>query len=161
MKSEYTKSKEQDSSDANRDPITGAAGAHPISTGLGAVAGSIAAGAAIGTIAGPVGTAIGAVAGAVMGGLTGKAAGEFIAPTVDDPYWSKHYTGEAYYEKGYNYDDYAPAYRVGYAARKQYAGRPFEEVERDIERTYNSSKGVSRLSWDKAKAATRAAWDRI
>ena len=50
--------------DANRDPITGAPGAHPVGTGVGAAAGGAAAGAAIGTVAGPIGTAIGMAAGA-------------------------------------------------------------------------------------------------
>ena len=51
--------------DANRDPITGAPGSHPVGTGMGAAAGG-AAGAAAGTIvAGPVGTVVGAVVGAV------------------------------------------------------------------------------------------------
>ena len=42
--------------DANRDPISGAPGAHPVGTGVGAIAGGAAAGAAVGTVAGPVGT---------------------------------------------------------------------------------------------------------
>ncbi len=54
---------------ANRDPITGAPGAHPLGTGIGAAAGGIAAGAAIGAVAGPVGALAGAVVGAVAGGL--------------------------------------------------------------------------------------------
>jgi len=55
---------------ANRDPISGAPGAHPVGTGLGAAAGGIAGGAAAGTLAaGPVGTVIGAAVGAVLGGL--------------------------------------------------------------------------------------------
>ena len=41
--------------DANRDPLTGAPGSHPVGTGLGAVAGGLAAGAAAGTVVGPVG----------------------------------------------------------------------------------------------------------
>lgn len=40
--------------DANRDPITGEAGSHPIGTGLGAVAGGMAAGAAAGTVLAPL-----------------------------------------------------------------------------------------------------------
>jgi len=43
--------------DANRDPLTGAPGSHPVGTGIGAAAGGVAAGAAAGTLAaGPVGT---------------------------------------------------------------------------------------------------------
>src|ERR1051325_7144059 len=58
--------------DANRDPITGAPGAHPVGTGLGAAAGGAATGAAIGSVAGPVGTAAGIVVGAGAGGVGGK-----------------------------------------------------------------------------------------
>lgn len=69
---------------ANRDPITGAPGAHPVGTGVGAAAGGVAAGAAIGSVAGPVGTAVGAVGGAIAGGLTGKGVAEAADPTVND-----------------------------------------------------------------------------
>ena len=74
--------------EANRDPITGAPGAHPVGVGLGAaaggIAGGIAAGAAVGTVAaGPVGTAVGAAVGAIAGGLGGKAVAEKLDPTVE------------------------------------------------------------------------------
>ena len=44
--------------EANRDPITDAPGAHPVGTGVGALLGGAAAGAGTGTVAGPVGTVI-------------------------------------------------------------------------------------------------------
>src|SRR5258705_8003526 len=72
--------------DSNPDPITGAPGAHPIGTGVGA-AGAGAAGAAIGAVAGPVGAAVGAVVGAVAGGLAGKGVAEAVNPTEEDAYW--------------------------------------------------------------------------
>lgn len=68
---------------ANRDPLTGTPGAHPVGTGVGALAGGAATGAAVGTVAGPVGTAIGAAVGAVAGGLAGKGIAEEVDPTVD------------------------------------------------------------------------------
>lgn len=150
-----------DKKDANRDPITGAPGAHPVGTGLGAAAGGMAAGAAAGTVAGPLGTLAGAAAGAVIGGLAGKAVAEGIDPTVEDAYWQGMYTKESYYQKGLTYDDYAPAYRTGYLGRDQYAGRTFDEVERVLEASYNRIKGTSKLGWNKAKQAAHAAWDRI
>ena len=68
----------------NRDPITGAPGAHPVGVGLGAAAGGIAAGAAAGTLAaGPVGTVVGAAVGAVAGGLGGNAVAEHFDPTME------------------------------------------------------------------------------
>jgi len=155
------KTEKEDKRDANRDPLTGAPGAHPVGTGLGAAAGGMAAGAAAGTVAGPVGTLVGAAAGAVIGGLAGKAVAEVVDPTVEDTYWKQNYAGQPYYESGYSYDDYAPAYRTGYTARSKYAGRKFEEVERDLESDYSRVRGTSRLGWDKAKHASRAAWDRV
>jgi len=161
MQTTKTKIENQDKRDANRDPISGAPGAHPIGTGMGAAAGGMAAGAAAGTVAGPVGTLAGAAVGAVVGGLAGKAVGEMVDPTVEDGYWRNQYLSEPYYQSGLTYDDYAPAYRTGYRGRIQYAGRTFNEVERDLESSYNKAKGSSKLGWDKPKHATRAAWDRI
>ena len=67
----------------NLDPITGAAGAHPVGVGLGAAVGGIAAGAAAGTVAaGPLGTVVGAAVGAIAGGLGGKAMAEHFDPTL-------------------------------------------------------------------------------
>ena len=154
------KSKEQDDSDANRDPITKAPGSHPIGTGLGAAAGGAAAGAAAGTVAGPVGTAVGAAVGAVVGGLAGKAAGEAVDPTIEDAFWSRQYNQEPYYESGYTYADYSPAYRTGYEARSRFGDRDFDEVESDLQASYERAKGNSKLGWPKARLATRAAWDR-
>src|ERR1043165_1907606 len=90
----------------NRDPISGARGAHPVGTGIGAAAGGAAAGAAIGTVAGPVGTAAGMVAGAIVGGLAGKGVAEKVNPTVEREYWSQNYQKEPYYRSGRRFEDY-------------------------------------------------------
>jgi len=150
-----------DSRDANRDPITGAPGSHPVGTGVGAIAGGVAAGAAAGTVVGPVGTLIGAAAGAIMGGLTGKVAAEAIDPTVEDAFWSDQYGHEPYYSKDRTYTDYAPAYRAGYEAHGRHAGRSFDDVEDEIRASYEQSRGSSKLDWTTARPATRAAWDRV
>jgi hypothetical protein len=149
--------------DANRDPISGAPGAHPVGVGIGAIAGGAAAGAATGTVAGPIGTAVGAAVGAVVGGLAGKGVAEKIDPTAEDAYWRENYVHEPYYESGRTYDDYAPAYQAGYETRSRYYTEPrtFEEVERDIEAEYNRRRGTSALTWEKAKRPARAAWDRV
>ncbi|MEO7599157.1 MAG: PRC and DUF2382 domain-containing protein [Opitutus sp.] len=68
------------SNQANRDPITGEPGSHPVGTAAGAAALG-AAGAATGAIAGPIGVGVGAAAGAIIGGLSGKAASEQFNPT--------------------------------------------------------------------------------
>lgn len=116
--------------DVNRDPITGAPGAHPVGSGLGAAAGGMATGAAVGTVAGPVGTAVGAAVGAIAGGLAGKAIAEKIDPTVEEAYWADQYENEAYYDKQYSFQDYQPgsAFRESLAVRSSAAsdGQPRE-----------------------------------
>jgi len=76
---------QDDDADANRDPLTGAPGAHPVGTGLGS-AGGAGAGAAIGALAGPIGAGVGAVIGGIAGGLAGKGAGEAANPTDPESY---------------------------------------------------------------------------
>ena len=106
---------------------------------------------------GVVGTAVGGVA----GGLAGHAAGEALNPTVEDGYWRDAYTRGPYYRKDYNYDDYEPAYRTGYTGADRYRGRHFNEVEDMLRSDYERGKGKSRLAWDEAKHATKAAWHRV
>lgn len=147
--------------DANPDPITGEAGAHPVGTGVGA-AGAGATGAAIGTVVGgPIGGVIGAVVGAVAGGYAGKAAAEVIDPTVEDSYWRDNYSSQPWHEKDYTYDDYTPALRTGYEGYGRYSGKTYDQAEADLAKDYDRSRGKSRLGWEKAKTATRAAWDRV
>ena len=150
----------QKGADANRDPITGTPGAHPVGTGVGATGGA-AAGAAIGAVAGPVGAAVGLIAGAVAGGLAGKGVAEKMDPTVEDAYWKTNYSKRKYVESNTDYATYQPAYRTGYEGRSQYPGKKYEEVEADLRRNYEKSKGNSNLTWDKAKHATRDAWYRL
>ena len=162
------------------DPITGAPGAHPAGTGIGAASGGIA-GAAAGIVGGPVGMAVGATVGAVAGGLAGKAAAESLSPTTaavdeaasdvgDDAagdaiaegvYWRGQFKHEPYFLQGCTYDDYAPAYLTGYLGHARLAGKPYEEIEGELERDYSANRGGSSLSWIEAKAATRAAWNRV
>ena len=154
---------------ANRDPISGALGSHPVGTGLGAVAGGLAggigagavAGAVTGTVIGPVGTAIGAVVGAVAGGLAGKGVAEMIDPTAEDAYWRDNYSSRPYVGSGGTYDDYGPAYRYGVDGYGQYHGRTFDQAEPEMMRDWQRAKGSSKLTWDNAKHATRDSWQRV
>lgn len=145
--------------DANRDPISGAPGAHPVGTGVGAAGGG-AAGAAIGAVAGPVGAAVGLVAGAIAGGLAGKGVAEKMDPTVEDAYWKSNYSQRNYVDSNTPYTMYEPAYRTGYEGRGHYPGKSFEQAEASLQADYEKSRGNSTLSWEEAKHATRDAWDR-
>jgi hypothetical protein len=101
------------------------------------------------------------VAGAIAGGLAGKRVAEKMDPTVEDAYWKTNYSKRSYVERDSAYTTYQPAYRTGYVGRSRYPGKRYEEVEADLQRDYEKSKGNGTLIWDKAKHATRDAWNRV
>jgi hypothetical protein len=147
--------------DENRDPLSGAPGAHPVGTGVGAAGGG-AAGAAIGTaLGGPIGAGIGIVAGAVIGGLAGKGAAEAVDPTAEDAYWRENYRNRDYVDRDASYQTYQPAYRTGYEGFARYPGRRYEDVEEELRRNYEQSAGRTGLGWEKARYASRDAWSRL
>ena len=152
------KERERLAGDANRDPLTGSPGSHPVGVGVGA-AGGAAAGAAIGAVGGPIGSAVGAVVGGVAGGLAGKGAAEAVNPTLEDAYWRENYATRPYVTPGSTYETYRPAYEYGWESVGQYGGRTFEEVELELSRNWDSEQ--TRLSWDRAREATRDAWHRV
>lgn len=93
--------------------------------------------------------------------ITGAPGAAAIDPTAEEAYWAQNYRREPHYERGYTFADYHPGYRTGWEARARYAGRNFEDVERDLEADYNRNRGSSRLGWDKNRHAARAAWERF
>lgn len=153
--------RDNDRDPANRDPITGASGAHPVGTGVGAAAGG-ATGAAIGAVGGPVGAAVGLVAGGVIGGLAGKAGGESVNPTVEDDYWRETHAKQTF-AKNRPYEHYAGAYRTGYEGYGKYGstGKTFAECDTELQADYARNKGASQLTWEEARPASQAAWERI
>ncbi len=148
---------------ADPDAVTNEPGSHPVGVSTGGFAGG-AAGVAIGAaVGGPVGAVIGGIVGGTGGAFAGQGIAESINPTEEHNYWENNYRSASYYENGYGYEDYSPAYRTGYEGFSRHAasGKSYEDVESDLERDYNSNRGSSRLEWDKAKGATRDAWDRL
>jgi hypothetical protein len=149
--------------DANRDPLTGEPGSHPVGTGVGAAGGAAAGAAAGAAVGGPIGAVVGGVVGAVAGGAAGHAAAEGLDPTVEEGYWQANYMKRPYYQTGKTYSDYGPAYRYGWesAAHSDYRDRGFEEVESDLERGWDRARGESRQKWYEVKDAARDAWYRV
>ena len=140
----------------------------PVATGLGAlaggaaggVAGGAAAGAAVGGMTGPVGLAVGAVVGAVAGGLAGKSFANVVDPVAEEDYWRDNHSKQPY-AKGSDYDEYRPAYGYGVDAHTRYPGQAFDDVEPELERDWNARRGTSGLEWDRARQASRDAWQRV
>ena len=146
---------------SNADPLTGEAGAHPVATGIGAAAVGSAGLAASAMVAGPIGLAAALVGGAVIGGYVGKAAGEIIDPTAEEAFWREEHPRQPYVKPGESDDDYFKAYRVGYVGYSLLNGdeHTFEESEAELRKTYELI-GAG-LAWERARTASRAAWDRL
>ncbi len=83
-----------------------------------------------------------------------------INPSREDSYWQGVYARERYYRPGLDYEDYAPAYCVGYIGYAQYGGS-FDDAEKSLCANWERIKGDSRLTLDIALVAMRAAWDRM
>jgi len=83
-----------------------------------------------------------------------------LDPAREDSYWHAAYSGERYYSPPFGYEDYAPAYCVGYIGCAQYGGS-FEEAEASLRANWERIKGDSRLTLEQARFAMRAAWDRL
>ncbi|MBC7602269.1 MAG: hypothetical protein H7255_06350 [Ramlibacter sp.] len=83
-----------------------------------------------------------------------------VNPQLEDMYWEDAFAGEAYYCAGLTFEDYAPAYCVGYIGYAQYGGS-FDEAEKSLCSNWLRIKGDSRLSYEEALPAIRAAWDRM
>jgi hypothetical protein len=140
----------------------------PVATGAGAVVGGVAggvaggaaAGAAVGGMTGPVGAAVGAAVGAVAGALAGKGIANVVDPVAEEAYWRENYSSRPYANSA-TYDEYRPAFGYGVDAYTRYPDRTFDEVEPELGRDWNSRRGSSSLEWDRAKHATRDAWQRV
>lgn len=150
-----------DQNDANRDPISGEPGSHPLGTGVGAVGAGTVGTVIGGVVGGPIGAVVGAVVGSVVGGLAGKDTAEQLNPTFEDNHWRENYTSRSYVDQGATYEDYQPAYRTGYEGYDRYghSGRDYGQVETDLKRDYEMNQ-TGNLTWEKAKHAVKDAWDR-
>ena len=80
-------------------------------------------------------------------------------PSSEVEYWREVYSYEPYYEGGRAFEDYSPAYELGWVSYSLYGGE-FEAADRVMANDWEMRKGMSSLSWDEARLATRAGWQR-
>jgi hypothetical protein len=106
-----------------------------------------------------VGAGGGAI-GALAGGMAGKGVGGLINPADEKVYWENNFRNESYYNPAYQYDDYDPAYSLGYNSRANYRGN-WDANESSLRNDWERTKGSSRLTWDEARPASRSAWDKV
>ena len=80
-------------------------------------------------------------------------------PDSEMRYWRDAYTSEPYFEEGRHFEDYSPAYEIGWIGYHDYGGE-FDTADCVMATDWTVRKGISSLSWDQARAASRAAWQR-
>ena len=83
-----------------------------------------------------------------------------INPTAEEAYWRSIFKDQPYYVRGLEYQDYSPAYRVGYTGPLRRGGN-YPSVEAALREDWNRVKDRSRLTWEQARPALRAAWERV
>jgi uncharacterized protein (TIGR02284 family) len=82
-----------------------------------------------------------------------------LYPGTEAQYWREVYSREPYYDAARNFEDYGPAYELGWTGYAKYGGE-FDTADRVLANDWEVRKGVSRLAWPQARAACRAAWQR-
>jgi len=79
---------------------------------------------------------------------------------AQDEFWHDHYHLEPYYVNGRGYDQYRPAYELGWRAALQYPG-DFSSVMSVLEAQWQRDSGASLLDWRQVACAVKAAWERM
>ena len=80
-------------------------------------------------------------------------------PLSEAEYWREAYAREPYHDAARGAVDYSAAYELGWVSYQLYGGS-FDVAERVLANEWLVRKGVSKLSWDEARPAVRAAWQR-
>jgi hypothetical protein len=78
----------------------------------------------------------------------------------EDAYWRQNFWQQHDRRADRDYEDYAPAYCVGYTGCAQYGG-DYDDARRSLHANWERIKSDSRLSPDEAMHAIKAAWDRM
>lgn len=79
---------------------------------------------------------------------------------LQDAFWHDHYHLQPNYVSGRGYDQYRPAYEMGWKAAVQYPG-DLASVLPVLEAQWPASKGTSLLAWRQVSSAVQAAWERV
>jgi hypothetical protein len=93
-------------------------------------------------------------------------------PDAEDLFWHEHYLSEPYFVAGRGYDQYQPAYALGWLAAQRPSAQPgaaaspetcrqeFAAREPELCARWSREHASSFLTWPQARLAVKAAWDR-
>ena len=84
-----------------------------------------------------------------------------VNPTAEAAHWQQAHATQPYARSEFGYEEYAPAYQLGYNSRGRYQTQSFDTLQDEMKGEWERNRGGSRLSWDDAMPAARAAWHRV
>lgn len=95
-------------------------------------------------------------------GTGGLSAGEDLDEVAEGDYWRQNFRRRPYFQPGTPYEHYEPGFRYGWqsALSDDHAGREFDDVESELERSWDAQHGENAQDWEEARAAARDAWER-
>jgi hypothetical protein len=95
-------------------------------------------------------------------GTGGLAAGEDLDEVAEGDYWRQNFRRRPYYQPGTPYEHYEPGYHYGWqsAIDEQYAGLEFDDVESELEHSWDALHGENARDWEEARESVRDAWAR-
>ena len=76
----------------------------------------------------------------------------------EDAFWHSVFTQEPYYVPGRGYDQYRPAYALGWQAAFDHSAQNFSDLEKELEQRWEAFETTSLLDWSEVRAAVHAAW---
>jgi hypothetical protein len=96
--------------------------------------------------------------------IPGRVPEDGIPRQAVSDYWRERFTAEPYYDSSLQFDDYEPAYYLGYSSRLNRTRADdmidaYEQVEAELESRWAREQPNSRLSWEQARTAVRRGWD--
>jgi hypothetical protein len=94
--------------------------------------------------------------------VVGDRASEAVDRRDDLGHFQQIFRTMPYYVEGYDWHDYAPAYRYGLETWRQHEGRPLGDVESQLQGGWEAAARFgSRLQWRQAQPAVEHAWQSL
>jgi len=84
-----------------------------------------------------------------------------IDPDVEEACWPENAARRPCVGDGKTFNEFRPACRYGVDGHRQFEGRPFDGLARELTRNLDRVKGTSSLTWENTELAARDAWQRL
>ncbi|HEY4664695.1 MAG TPA: hypothetical protein VIG85_06900 [Comamonas sp.] len=82
-----------------------------------------------------------------------------LVSELENDYWHAHFSRESYYVQGRGYDQYQPAYQLGWKYALQHPDASFQDFAQEMESDWIHQRSSSLLPWREVEGAVRQAWE--